>query len=182
MVLLQLLFVILILSSQIDLLFARLALQSIPDNLDLRGDSILRNLDIRCIRSLNGMIRYTARLRVHKKVSVPMWNEHHHWITRRFLMLMPSSLSEHVIVDLVWHVSVFPPLGYTQTDKVKSLMFKLCKVILLTSHVLKEEMTHMCFPNLRKCIQNRVTIQPPPPAGGLCCMSHPFSLWSASYV
>uniref|UniRef100_A0AAQ4PSA4 Poly(A) polymerase n=1 Tax=Gasterosteus aculeatus aculeatus TaxID=481459 RepID=A0AAQ4PSA4_GASAC len=41
-------------SEQIDLLFARLALQSIPDNLDLRGDSILRNLDIRCIRSLNG--------------------------------------------------------------------------------------------------------------------------------
>uniref|UniRef100_A0A667XGM0 polynucleotide adenylyltransferase n=1 Tax=Myripristis murdjan TaxID=586833 RepID=A0A667XGM0_9TELE len=39
---------------EIDLLFARLALQAIPDNLDLRGDSILRNLDIRCIRSLNG--------------------------------------------------------------------------------------------------------------------------------
>uniref|UniRef100_A0AAR2KV13 polynucleotide adenylyltransferase n=1 Tax=Pygocentrus nattereri TaxID=42514 RepID=A0AAR2KV13_PYGNA len=38
----------------IDLLFARLALPSIPDNLDLRGDSLLRNLDIRCIRSLNG--------------------------------------------------------------------------------------------------------------------------------
>ncbi|XP_039594841.1 poly(A) polymerase gamma isoform X2 [Polypterus senegalus] len=41
-------------SIEIDLLFARLALQSIPDNLDLRGDSHLRNLDIRCIRSLNG--------------------------------------------------------------------------------------------------------------------------------
>ncbi|KAJ8248033.1 hypothetical protein GJAV_G00237450 [Gymnothorax javanicus] len=39
---------------EIDLLFARLALPSIPDNLDLRGDSHLRNLDIRCIRSLNG--------------------------------------------------------------------------------------------------------------------------------
>ncbi|XP_030626450.1 poly(A) polymerase gamma isoform X2 [Chanos chanos] len=39
---------------EIDLLFARLALPSIPDNLDLRGDSLLRNLDIRCIRSLNG--------------------------------------------------------------------------------------------------------------------------------
>ncbi|XP_037540538.1 poly(A) polymerase type 3-like [Nematolebias whitei] len=38
---------------EIDLLFARLALQSIPDNLDLRGDCILKNLDIRCIRSLN---------------------------------------------------------------------------------------------------------------------------------
>lgn len=44
------------LCEQIDLLFARLALQSIPDNLDLRGDSILRNLDIRCIRSLNGAL------------------------------------------------------------------------------------------------------------------------------
>lgn len=43
-------------STQIDLLFARLAFQSIPDNLDLRGDSLLRNLDIRCIRSLNGNI------------------------------------------------------------------------------------------------------------------------------
>ncbi|KAK1171270.1 poly(A) polymerase gamma-like isoform X1 [Acipenser oxyrinchus oxyrinchus] len=41
-------------SIEIDLLFARLALPSIPDNLDLRGDSHLRNLDIRCIRSLNG--------------------------------------------------------------------------------------------------------------------------------
>ncbi|MGH0160037.1 UNVERIFIED_CONTAM: hypothetical protein FKN15_001894 [Acipenser sinensis] len=40
--------------TKIDLLFARLALPSIPDNLDLRGDSHLRNLDIRCIRSLNG--------------------------------------------------------------------------------------------------------------------------------
>ncbi|XP_023680895.2 poly(A) polymerase gamma-like isoform X1 [Paramormyrops kingsleyae] len=39
---------------EIDLLFARLALQCIPENLDLRGDSHLRNLDIRCIRSLNG--------------------------------------------------------------------------------------------------------------------------------
>ncbi|MBN3270520.1 PAPOG polymerase, partial [Polyodon spathula] len=41
-------------SIEIDLLFARLALPTIPDNLDLRGDSHLRNLDIRCIRSLNG--------------------------------------------------------------------------------------------------------------------------------
>lgn len=39
---------------QIDILFARLALQTIPENLDLRDDSLLKNLDIRCIRSLNG--------------------------------------------------------------------------------------------------------------------------------
>jgi poly(A) polymerase len=39
---------------EIDVLFARLALQTIPEDLDLRDDSLLRNLDIRCIRSLNG--------------------------------------------------------------------------------------------------------------------------------
>lgn len=43
---------------QIDILFARLALQTIPENLDLRDDSLLRNLDIRCIRSLNGNYLY----------------------------------------------------------------------------------------------------------------------------
>ncbi|KAF3826752.1 hypothetical protein GH733_009277 [Mirounga leonina] len=39
---------------RIDLVFARLAIQTISDNLDLRDDSRLRSLDIRCIRSLNG--------------------------------------------------------------------------------------------------------------------------------
>eukprot|EP00118_Oscarella_pearsei_P007994 m.40240 g.40240 ORF g.40240 m.40240 type:complete len:617 (+) comp32930_c0_seq18:98-1948(+) len=39
---------------EIDLLFARLALQEIPDDLDLLDDSVLKNLDRRCVRSLNG--------------------------------------------------------------------------------------------------------------------------------
>ncbi|XP_072843102.2 poly(A) polymerase gamma [Pogona vitticeps] len=39
---------------EIDLVFARLARATISDNLDLRDDSSLRSLDIRCIRSLNG--------------------------------------------------------------------------------------------------------------------------------
>ncbi|XP_060043209.1 poly(A) polymerase gamma isoform X2 [Erinaceus europaeus] len=39
---------------EIDLVFARLAIQTVSDNLDLRDDSRLRSLDIRCIRSLNG--------------------------------------------------------------------------------------------------------------------------------
>lgn len=38
-----------------DILFARLALQEIPEDLDLREESLLKNLDIKCIRSLNGM-------------------------------------------------------------------------------------------------------------------------------
>ena len=37
-----------------DLLFARLALAAIPDNLNLLDMTLLRNLDQRCVRSLNG--------------------------------------------------------------------------------------------------------------------------------
>ncbi|KAM6298322.1 poly(A) polymerase gamma [Aegotheles albertisi] len=39
---------------EIDLVFARLPMQTVSDNLDLGDDSRLRSLDIRCIRSLNG--------------------------------------------------------------------------------------------------------------------------------
>lgn len=39
---------------EMDILFARLALQEIPEDLDLREESLLKNLDIKCIRSLNG--------------------------------------------------------------------------------------------------------------------------------
>ncbi|CCM01737.1 uncharacterized protein FIBRA_03803 [Fibroporia radiculosa] len=38
----------------IDLTMARLALSSIPDDLSLQDDNLLRNLDERCVRSLNG--------------------------------------------------------------------------------------------------------------------------------
>lgn len=39
---------------------ARLALSSVPDNLSLRDDNLLRNLDERCVRSLNGTICHSA--------------------------------------------------------------------------------------------------------------------------
>ncbi|XP_039435090.1 poly(A) polymerase alpha-like isoform X2 [Culex pipiens pallens] len=39
---------------KIDLLFARLALKEIPDNFDLREDMLLKNLDPKLVRSLNG--------------------------------------------------------------------------------------------------------------------------------
>lgn len=39
---------------QIDLLFARLALSIIPDDLDLLDEQILKNLDDKSILSLNG--------------------------------------------------------------------------------------------------------------------------------
>ncbi|TFK94256.1 polymerase [Polyporus arcularius HHB13444] len=43
-----------ILGIPIDLVMARLALSTIPDDLSLQDDNLLRNLDERCVRSLNG--------------------------------------------------------------------------------------------------------------------------------
>lgn len=39
---------------ELDMLFARLALKDIPENQDLRDVSLLKNLDQKCVRSLNG--------------------------------------------------------------------------------------------------------------------------------
>lgn len=39
---------------ELDMLFARLSYPTIPDDLDLKDDSILKNLDQKCVRSLNG--------------------------------------------------------------------------------------------------------------------------------
>jgi len=46
----------------IDFVFARLALASIPEDLELRDDNLLRNLDERCVRSLGG--KYCMRLAI----------------------------------------------------------------------------------------------------------------------
>jgi len=40
----------------LDFLMARLALSSIPDDLSLQDDNLLRNLDERCVRSLGGKL------------------------------------------------------------------------------------------------------------------------------
>lgn len=39
---------------EIDLLFAQLLLKEIPDSMDLQDDVLLKNLDPKCVRSLNG--------------------------------------------------------------------------------------------------------------------------------
>ncbi|XP_054758366.2 poly(A) polymerase beta-like [Lytechinus pictus] len=39
---------------EMDILFARLALRVVPENLDLTDDTLLKNLDPKCVRSLNG--------------------------------------------------------------------------------------------------------------------------------
>ena len=45
----------------IDFLMARLALSSIPDDLTLQDDNLLRNLDDRCIRSLGGISYFSTQ-------------------------------------------------------------------------------------------------------------------------
>jgi poly(A) polymerase len=40
---------------ELDMLFARLSFSTIPDDLDIKDDSIFKNLDEKCVRSLNGL-------------------------------------------------------------------------------------------------------------------------------
>ncbi|TBU41452.1 polymerase [Dichomitus squalens] len=54
----------------IDLVMARLALSTIPDDLSLQDDNLLRNLDDRCVRSLNGSRVTDEILRLVPNVSV----------------------------------------------------------------------------------------------------------------
>ncbi|KAF8341454.1 Poly(A) polymerase central domain-containing protein [Cantharellus anzutake] len=53
-----------------DFLFARLAMSSIPDDLELKDDNLLRNLDERCVRSLGGSRVTDQILRLVPNVSV----------------------------------------------------------------------------------------------------------------
>ncbi|KAI0751074.1 polymerase [Daedaleopsis nitida] len=54
----------------IDLLFAQLNLPSIPDDLDLQDDNLLRNLDDQCVRSMNGSRVVNEILRLVPNVAV----------------------------------------------------------------------------------------------------------------
>jgi len=40
---------------ELDILFARVADSRVPESIDLRNDRILKNLDLKCVRSLNGV-------------------------------------------------------------------------------------------------------------------------------
>ena len=42
---------------ELDMTFARLALQIIPEDQDLRDEALLKNLDQKCVRSLNGKLK-----------------------------------------------------------------------------------------------------------------------------
>ena len=54
----------------LDLLMARLDLSSVPSNLSLKDDNLLRNLDERCVRSLNGMSIFGILIMVLNKLHI----------------------------------------------------------------------------------------------------------------
>ena len=47
---------------QMDIVFAKVAMSEIPENFDVCNEELLRNLDLRCIRSLNGKFVYLLLL------------------------------------------------------------------------------------------------------------------------
>eukprot|EP00112_Aurelia_sp_Birch-Aquarium-sp1_P004367 Seg1493.9 transcript_id=Seg1493.9/GoldUCD/mRNA.D3Y31 product=Poly protein_id=Seg1493.9/GoldUCD/D3Y31 len=70
---------------EIDLLFARLALSTIPDDLNLLDESLLKNLDQKCVRSLNGcrvtdeilnLVPNREQFRMTLR-SIKLWAKHH---------------------------------------------------------------------------------------------------------
>ncbi|KFM56834.1 Poly(A) polymerase gamma, partial [Stegodyphus mimosarum] len=74
---------------ELDMLFARLALKDIPENQDLRDVSLLKNLDPKCVRSLNGCRvtdeilhlvpnRESFRLALR---SIKLWAKKHVWFS-----------------------------------------------------------------------------------------------------
>ena len=52
-----------------DLLFARLALPEVPDDLSLLDESLLKNLDPKCVRSLNGKVLLLSIAWLHCNIS-----------------------------------------------------------------------------------------------------------------
>jgi poly(A) polymerase len=63
---------------------ARLALSSIPDDLSLQDDNLLRNLDERCIRSLNGASQWVVHVTIANRI--PLGSR----VTDEMLRLVPN--------------------------------------------------------------------------------------------
>ena len=49
------------------MLFARLALQTLPESQDLRDEMLLKNLDQKCVRSLNGQSKHLFNIWKYEK-------------------------------------------------------------------------------------------------------------------
>ena len=80
-----------------DLLFSRLALPIIPSNLNLLDISLLKNLDAKCVRSLNGCRVTDAILSL-----VP--NQESFRLALRAIKLWAKSKGCFIYYDIVWSI------------------------------------------------------------------------------
>ena len=80
-----------------DLLFSRLALPIIPSNLNLLDISLLKNLDAKCVRSLNGCRVTDAILSL-----VP--NQESFRLALRAIKLWAKSKKYFIYYDIVWSI------------------------------------------------------------------------------
>ena len=53
------------------MLFSRLALPTIPEDIDLRDEALLKNLDQKCVRSLNGLLSVLKLLLILTDIRIP---------------------------------------------------------------------------------------------------------------
>lgn len=85
---------------EIDLLFARLALKEIPDDFDLSDDMLLKNLDQKCVRSLNGcrvtdeILRLVPIIESYRLAlrAIKLWAKREYTVIYPFWYLLPLFL------------------------------------------------------------------------------------------
>lgn len=85
------------------MLFARLALQVIPEDQDLRDESLLKNLDQKCVRSLNGCrvtdeILHLVPNRENFRMAlraIKLWAKSNYF-THLCVIYMQTSMSDHL--------------------------------------------------------------------------------------
>ncbi|KAI9610044.1 hypothetical protein H4Q26_007038 [Puccinia striiformis f. sp. tritici PST-130] len=102
-------------SIEVDLLFARLALPTIPDSLELIDDALLKNLDDRCVRSLGGSRVTDEILRLVPDVTVfrDSLRAIKLWAKSRAVYSNVMGFCGGVAWPCAWHVSV----NYTPTNR-----------------------------------------------------------------
>lgn len=79
---------------EIDLLFARLTLKEITDDFDLADDMVLKNLDQKCVRSLNGcrvtdeILRLVPHIENYRLAlrAIKLWAKRKHCMDFRFVL------------------------------------------------------------------------------------------------
>ena len=97
---------------EIDLLFARLALKEVNDDVELQEDSVLKNLDEKCVRSLNGC-------RVTDEILRQVPNRESFRLALRAIKLWAKRKLQYSLLNEILAPNVCPFVLKTQFNPVK---------------------------------------------------------------